>query len=159
MKPILLSIMLLLATSALADKLCAEYGPAGDMLCVVSSSGRLSWYVFTGCEDILTIDPPETELTVTSISASASGRYLAILSSAEGHPVLGIFKADTLDYGEKPEMVRSINPYPGTVANVRWDQDAVLFEADVDVNAGRQETREELLQYRYDPATDDLTQR
>ena len=155
---VLFSILsLLLPASASADKVCVTYGPADDMLCAVNGDNGPSWYVFTGCEDILTIDPPETERTVAALSASVSGRYIAIFSAGEGHPMLAVFRSDRLDYGEAPELVRRFNPYPGTISEGVWDKETLQFESDADFAAGSYQTADQLIRYRFNADTGQLS--
>ena len=158
MKRILLfCIMLMTASASLADKVCVEYGPAGDMLCAVNGVDGPSWYVFNGCEDILTITPPETERTIVALSASKSGRYVAVYSVGEGHPVLTVFRTGKLDYGESPERVRIFNPYPGTISRGSWDKETLQFEAAADFDAGRYQAAGNLIRYRFNADTGKLS--
>ena len=126
---LILLLMLLTAVPSSAEKLCAEFGPANDMFCAINGDSGPNWFVFTGCEDIMTIEPPDTEHIIESLSASHSGRYMAILSSGEGHPVLGLYLTDKLDYGETPEVERIFNPYPGHLMFQRWEKETLFFES------------------------------
>lgn len=154
MKRILVSALLvLLAFSPVAaEKLCTEVGPAGDMLCVVNSENGPNWYVFTGCEDVLTIDAPDTEKQVDILLATVSGRYLAIVSSGDDGAVLGVYSTSKLDFGEAPELEKSIEPAPETSGDLRWVREILLFEVNLPEGADAQQA-----QYRYDPGEDQLT--
>lgn len=156
-----LLLMVLTAVASPAAKLCAEYGPADDMLCALNGDSGPNWFVFTGCEDIMTIDPPETERIVESLSASPSGRYMAILSSGEGHPVLGLFMTDKLDYGETPEINKTFNPYPGDITFLRWEEETLLFESNYPFDLDRRQPVPERLSasfsFAYNPQAGELT--
>lgn len=66
---------------------------------------------------------------------SASGRYMFIITTGEGHPWL-----DVIDIGEiatsgvkgHPDSIARVDPYPGWVDG-RWEGDELIVESDVDL--------------------------
>ena len=146
-----IAAVVLCASSAVAsERICVEIGPANDLFCALNSDNGPNWMVMTGCEDILTIAPPETEKTIISLSASATGRYIAILSASEGHPVLGVYNAANLDAAETPEQIKTFNPYPGVIGQHQWQEEQLLFTSDAPFSS-ETELAADQRSYRYNP--------
>lgn len=67
---------------------------------------------------------------VHDIKASPDGRYLAVLSVGEGHPVLEVVDLPLFLKQRKYKVLRTINAYPGAVGINRWDKDRLIIDSD-----------------------------
>ncbi|MDX1909717.1 MAG: hypothetical protein SF053_21955 [Bacteroidia bacterium] len=101
---------------------------------------------------------------------SPDGDWLAVISVGEGHPILDVYAVHRLVEAietDDPELgpVRSVNPYPGVLADLRWtDEGVLMFSANVNFDC--EEDRElgwpcltpddAPIVWQYDPATDRL---
>lgn len=75
-----------------------------------------------------------TELhQVAEIKASPDGRWLALISVGEGHPILEI--ADLRQWRKlgRYQSPCSVNPYPGTIGMGDWQPGLLRIEADLDL--------------------------
>lgn len=152
---VIATVVLFVSSAAASERVCVEVGPVKDLFCALNSASGSNWMVMTGCEDILTIAPPETERTIISLSASASGRYIAILSASEGHPVLGVYNAANLDAAETPEKIKDFNPYPGMIGQHQWEGELLQFTSDSTFSS-EAELATEQRSYRYNPINGEL---
>jgi hypothetical protein len=152
---VITAVVLCVSSAAASERVCVEIGPAKDLFCAVNGDNGPNWMVMTGCEDILTIAPPETGRTILSLSASASGRYIAILSANEGHPVLGVYNAANLDAAETPVKIKDFNPYPGVIGQHQWEDEQLLFTSDATFSSGT-ELATEQRPYRYNPKSGEI---
>ncbi len=58
---------------------------------------------------------------ITDIKASLDGKYLAVLSVGEGHPMLEVIDLPQLLQEKKYAVLHKIDPYPGIVEIQSWD--------------------------------------
>jgi hypothetical protein len=75
-----------------------------------------------------------TELhQVAEIKASPDGRWLALISVGEGHPILEI--ADLREWRklDRYQSPCSVNPYPGTISMGDWQAGQLRIESDLDL--------------------------
>ncbi len=97
-------------------------------LCAVSSSDGAHWFWLnarnSGMNESLGIFETAFHL-VDSIKASPDGRYLAVMSVGEGHPIIEVVDLPQLLNQQQYTVLHSINPYPG-VANIEGWQGAEL---------------------------------
>ncbi|MHC4314879.1 MAG: HEAT repeat domain-containing protein, partial [Planctomycetota bacterium] len=68
---------------------------------------------------------------VHDIKAAPNGRYLAVLSVGEGHPILEVVDLPLLLKQKEYRVLRTINAYPGAVGINRWDKDRLIIDSDV----------------------------
>ena len=68
---------------------------------------------------------------VTAIKASTNGRYLAVHSVGEGHPVIEIIDLSKLLQKKTYHVLQTIDPYPGTIKIHSWDGTQLLVECDM----------------------------
>jgi hypothetical protein len=75
-----------------------------------------------------------TELhQIAEIKASPNGRWLALISVGEGHPILEI--ADLREWRklDRYQSPCSVNPYPGTISMGEWQSGMLRIESDLDL--------------------------
>ena len=115
------------------ERLCEPIpGPAGDCLCVESVEGEEAvWSVCSRDGRSRSLVAPQTSLLrVAEIRVSPSGRYVAVVSVGEGHPILDLVDLYAVFGGRGPEPLASINPYPGTINVTGWDGERLVVESD-----------------------------
>lgn len=65
--------------------------------------------------------------TVAELVASPDGRWLAVVSVGEGHPILELVEVGPLlAQPSEYRVILALNPYPGGFGEIEW-QEAVLF--------------------------------
>lgn len=89
------------------------------------------WYHMEGaCFTRLAL-PPVALLMVDSLAVSPDGRYIAVISVGEGHPVLDVLDlARALGSSHGDRALATINPYPGWIAVDAWRDGALLVSSD-----------------------------
>jgi hypothetical protein len=107
-------------------------GPAADCLCVASVEGEEAvWSLCSRDGRSHSLAAPQTSLLrVAEVRVSPSGRYVAIVSVGEGHPILDVVDLYAVLGGRGPEPLVSINPYPGTINVTGWDGEHLVVESD-----------------------------
>ena len=171
-------------TNALAGLLLA-FGP---MACrtpeppaagqTVRLPGAERWLMVTGSEPegaqwslkegsrIQRIPPPPVTLFPVGLSPSPDGRYLAVLSVGEGHPILDVLSLPRVLEGTHGELpLRTIDPYPGSIELAGWEGTKLKVLSDRPLttccdSSGRapgSEVLEHLVLFRIDPETGRIT--
>ncbi len=70
-------------------------------------------------------------LQISQMEASPDGRYLAVVSVGEGHPILEVMDVPTLVRQQKVKNLVEINPYPGYLSIGRWRGNNLVIESDM----------------------------
>ena len=70
-------------------------------------------------------------LHVADLVPSPDGRWLAVLSVGEGHPILEVVDLQQLLTTHEYRALATINPYPGTINIEHWTSDALLVTSDM----------------------------
>jgi len=108
----------------------AQYGiliePLGNGdsgLCAVNSADGAQWFWLNAPhsgmnEPLGTIEA--AFFLVDSIKASPDGRYLAVMSVGEGHPIIEVVDLPQLLRQRQYTVLHSINPYPGVAYLEVW---------------------------------------
>lgn len=95
-------------------------------------SGGAHWYLITECYWLQhLLNPPETINHVCDIKASKDGRYLAVVSSEEGHPHLQIMNLGDVLSDRKSKSLMEISPYPGYIRITGWKGNHLYFTSDI----------------------------
>jgi hypothetical protein len=68
---------------------------------------------------------------ITVLKASPNGKFLAVLSVAEGHPRLEIIDLKQLLSEKTYTVLQEINPYPGTIEILSWEGDLLQVSSDM----------------------------
>lgn len=104
---------------------------AGSLSIPVSERGTLGfsgseqegaqWFLRQGGQTRPLPTPPVTLFPVATLS-SPDGRYLAVLSVGEGHPILDILDIDRVVAGTHGDRsLLCVDPYPGMIELVGWE--------------------------------------
>jgi hypothetical protein len=95
--------------------------PDGSALLVMGTEGSgPQWLHRQGRRTRSLVDPPVALFPVAA-SPSPDGRYLAVLSVGEGHPVLDLLALPRVLGGSHGERsLRFIDPYPGSIELLGW---------------------------------------
>ena len=68
---------------------------------------------------------------VSQVKASPDGRYLADVTSHEGHPCASVYSLPLFLEKKKRRLLWSIEPYPGWVSIERWEGKKLLVTSDM----------------------------
>ncbi len=91
-----------------------------------------SWYLFRpGHPNRLLGKDLSAMLQLSQIEASPDGRYLAVVSVGEGHPILEVMDIPALVDNHKTKNLIEMNPYPGYLAIHRWRGKNLVVESDM----------------------------
>jgi hypothetical protein len=67
------------------------------------------------------LPPPPVSLFPVQVASSPDGRFLAVLSVGEGHPVLDLLLLSRVLEGTHGERsLRTLDPYPGSIELLGW---------------------------------------
>jgi hypothetical protein len=108
---------------------------------------------------------PETKfpISVYDVKISTDNQFLAVFQVAEGHPYIEIIDVRKL-INAQYEIVHFLNPYPGSIEIVNWENNLLIVESDMpltDLNntdaLDYQKQMEEFKKYSYDPRTKKYT--
>lgn len=105
-----------------------------EYLCVINSRDDNGAYWFllrNGGENQLLGNGLSAFLQVFHLAPSPGGKYLAVSSVGEGHPIVEIVDAADLWENKKYRVLHQINPYPGSISVERWEGDNVILGANV----------------------------
>jgi hypothetical protein len=132
-------LLLTLAMPAAAFDLPAHCAPlppsaaAGTALCVQSDpdSGEQRWWQQTGPGDATALPAPQSALSlIAGLAPSPDGRWLAVLSVGEGHPILELFPLPAVLSGTAPAPSFELNPFPGSVDLIGWQGGRLTIASD-----------------------------
>jgi hypothetical protein len=70
-------------------------------------------------------------ISVYNIKVSPDSRYIAVFQVAEGHPYIEIIDAQKLILQKKYELIHFLNPYPGNIDIVGWENELLIVESDM----------------------------
>ncbi len=121
-------------------------GSGNSGLCAINSSDGPRWFWLNAPhsgmnEPLGTIEA--AFFLVDSIKASPDGRYLAVMSVGEGHPIIEVVDLPQLLKQQQYTVLHSINPYPGVAYLEGWQGAELHIASDM------------LLTHR-DPVTGDM---
>ncbi|PLX76612.1 MAG: hypothetical protein C0615_06570 [Desulfuromonas sp.] len=99
---------------------------------------------------------------INTMLVSPSKMYAALEENGgEGHPYLAIITLAELRQGRKPRYMAGYDPYPGSLWEMRWQGDKLLFNTDKELsvdNVASGEIRTYSITYSLDAATGELAQ-
>jgi hypothetical protein len=104
----------------------------GERALTIAGSERegAQWFIQEGSRS-RPLPPPPVTLFPSTILLSPDGRYLAVLSVGEGHPVLDILDLDRLLQGTHGDRsLFFVDPYPGAVELVGWEGSRLKVTSD-----------------------------
>jgi hypothetical protein len=112
-----------------------ELREANATLCVINTSNEgPHWFLLNSIQPGLNerIGSISAALgLITDIKASSDGKYLAVLSVGEGHPLLEVIDLPQLLGKKTYTVLHKIDPYPGVVEIQSWQGLQLHFESDM----------------------------
>ncbi len=114
---------------------CTVLAETGQRFCVEQNvlvpGSEARWWLLSGEEEKKPLPGPgPAMLLIDRLLASPSGRFLAVVSVGEGHPILEVFELRPILAGESAEALVEINPYPGVLSLEGWRKNSLLFYSD-----------------------------
>jgi hypothetical protein len=98
----------------------------GKLMVVNLQDGTAHWYLVEPNGARPLVAPPVEMSVVDTVAVSPDGRFLAVVSVGEGHPVLDVLDlARVLASDNDDRPLASVNPYPGWITVDAW-RDGVL---------------------------------
>jgi len=117
-----------LAVGSAGDSACRPLPGSEQRLCVSTIPGQTSrWSLVPGGE----VDVPMSGSRLYDFSISANGRWVALISADEGHPVFDLVAIDTLASNGHGRNQITIDPYPGSLWIGDWDGDQLALGSSV----------------------------
>ncbi|THB68603.1 MAG: hypothetical protein D6B27_02280 [Gammaproteobacteria bacterium] len=88
------------------------------------------WYIRSENNIRRIVNVPATFQYIDKIKASADGKFMAILSYGEGHPLITVIDTEKL-LDNEPSVIQEIDPYPGTVDLKHWSNVYLHISSDM----------------------------
>ena len=73
----------------------------------------------------------ELPMGIYDVHVSPDSRYIAFSVSGEGHPWVEIYELQPLIQENKTVYLADLQPYPGYIEVVGWEEDWILFKSDL----------------------------
>jgi len=106
----------------------------GRFLCVINTGydEGAYWFLLEGMNKNREIGKGLSRLAeVNQLMASPDGKYLAVCSVGEGHPMIEIIDLNTLCTEGKFNTLQFIDPYPGTASIGKWNGSKLVLLSDM----------------------------
>lgn len=112
-----------------------------DKLCILNlQQGESQWFLIKATDGNQLLTPhPASMSQVTDFLIAPSKQWLAILSVGEGHPIVDIVELTEFLHNREPKTLISINPFPGTIHLVKWQQHQLIVTSDRRINQKNEE--------------------
>ena len=141
--------------------------PGLPWLEVRGSEGEGAQWFLQDDQRLRRLPSPPVALFPASLSPSPEGRYLAVISVGEGHPILDILDLERVLTGTHGEhSLRTLDPYPGFIELAGWEggslrvrSDRPLTTCDQSGRAFGSETSESSVLFLIDVESGAITQR
>jgi len=122
-------------------------------LCYLQPENAYSqWFLFQN-DELWKVSGMNTEFIMSSFTFSPSGRFVAVSSLGEGHPLLQIYAAEHLLDQATVVPLAGWNGYPGWVSDKGWQGENLLLESNVpldqDYEQGVDYPEEPVYQFRW----------
>lgn len=135
------------AVEPAGDSACRPLPGSNQRLCVNSMPGQKpQWSLVPGAQ----LRIPMSGSRLYDFTISPTGRWLALITADEGHPVFDLIDLGTTPGSSKIRKTVSIDPYPGSLWFGEWDGDRLALGSSVPLerNASRQ-VENEAFEYHY----------
>ena len=111
---------------------CHPVPSVSTLLCYLQPTNAYpEWFLVEQGEDLSKVSGMNTEFRMSDFSFSPSGRYIAVNSSGEGHPLLQIYAAEHLLDQATVVPLAGWNGYPGWGSDKGWQGENLLLESNV----------------------------
>ncbi len=71
--------------------------------------------------------------SVYEMKVSKNSMYLAVYMVGEGHPWIEIYDLQKMINVQKQDMIADINPYPGNIDLIGWQNESLIIESDINL--------------------------
>lgn len=78
---------------------------------------------------------------IHTLMASANGKYLAVLSAGEGHPMVDVVDLPVLRNKSEYKVLHVLDPYPGTITLDHWEDSNLVIDTTVPLNLRKEDGR------------------
>ncbi len=78
-------------------------------------------------------------IEVVHLLSSPDGKYLAVLSVGEGHPILEVVNLEKLRTEYVYQVLHEINPYPGVINIDHWEGSTLILESDIPLHLKKED--------------------
>ncbi|MBD3647581.1 MAG: hypothetical protein HUJ31_09050 [Pseudomonadales bacterium] len=96
---------------------------------------------------------------INDMVVSPSRMYAAVEEDGgEGHPYLSIMTLEEVRQGKEPRYTAGYDPYPGSLWELRWQGDTLIFSTDRDVETETGDVNSYEIIWSLDPETGKLEQ-
>jgi hypothetical protein len=115
-----------------------------ETLCVINTDYEKGayWFVIKGAYGNREIGNNLSQLAeVHHLSLSPGGKYLAVLSVGEGHPVIEVIDMQKLRDKYEYTTLHVLDPYPGVMTIDRWEGSKLLIDSNVPLNLRKEDGR------------------
>lgn len=102
-----------------------------SLLVISPDNDEPQWYILAEGYTTKISNTPDTFHRIHQITASKNGKYLAIISSGEGHPLLTIVDLKKLINNIKSKPLLEIDPYPGVISIFDWENGHLILSSDI----------------------------
>ena len=101
------------------------------MIIMTPQDGGSYWFLLKEYGNLKLGENLSSFYQVDTLLPSPDGKYLAVTSVGEGHPMLEVVDLDVLRGQGKYTVLQELNPYPGVISIVHWDGSQLLLSSDV----------------------------
>jgi hypothetical protein len=115
-----------------------------ETLCVINTDYEKGayWFVIKGAYGNRAIGNNLSQLAeVHQLLLSPDGKYLAVLSVGEGHPVIEVIDMQKLRDKYEYTTLHVLDPYPGVMSIDRWEGSKLLIDSNVPLNLRKEDGR------------------
>lgn len=115
-----------------------------ETLCVINTDyeNGAYWFIIKGLYGNREIGNNLSQLAeVHQLLLSPDGKYLAVLSVGEGHPVIEVIDLQKLRDKYEYTTLHVLDPYPGTMTIDRWEGSKLIIDSNVPLNLRKENGR------------------
>lgn len=115
-----------------------------ETLCVINTDYEKGayWFVIKGAYGNRVIGNNLSQLAeVHHLLVSPDGKYLAVLSVGEGHPVIEVIDLQKLRDKYEYATLHVLDPYPGVMSIDRWEGSKLIIDSNVPLNLRKEDGR------------------
>jgi len=115
-----------------------------ETLCVINTDYEKGayWFVIKGAYGNRAIGNNLSQLAeVHQLMLAPDGKYLAVLSVGEGHPVIEVIDLQKLRDKYEYTTLHVLDPYPGVMTIDRWEGSKLIIDSNVPLNLRKENGR------------------
>lgn len=115
-----------------------------ETLCVINTDYEKGayWFIIKGAYGNRAIGNNLSQLAeVHQLMLAPDGKYLAVLSVGEGHPVIEVIDMQKLRDKYEYTTLHVLDPYPGVMTIDRWEGSKLIIDSNVPLNLRKEDGR------------------